>query len=194
MRVVAFIVVGLAHLLALYFLMVARERLAREAVDDLRMTVVWLPPLAAVPDSDSVDGPAVVSRPRQPSQIHTPQVVPEPAKPSVDWVAEATRSATSQVDAREAQRRQSGAFTPIPDSPINMKSTPMAPSDFGWYKPSTQRVEPLEGGGVLVRLNERCVLVISGMVFPICQLDKIPVRGDLFKHMNDPPALGQGDP
>ena len=57
-----------------------------------------------------------------------------------------------------------------------------------------ERIEPLKTGGTLIRLNDRCVLVFAVMVLPICQIGKIPARGDLFEHMDDPPVLGAPPP
>jgi hypothetical protein len=39
-------------------------------------------------------------------------------------------------------------------------------------------------------VSERCVIVVSVMLFPACGIGEIPVDGGLFEHMNDPPALG----
>jgi len=70
---------------------------------------------------------------------------------------------------------------------------PRPPSDFGWSEARTHRVEMLPGGGTLVRLNDRCAVVIGlPLILPVCKFGKIPARGDLFKHMNEarpvPPA------
>ena len=57
---------------------------------------------------------------------------------------------------------------------------------FGWDHAQTHRVEALEGGGTLLWINDRCFIVMAGMIpFPMCGIGKIPVRGDLFDHMRD---------
>jgi hypothetical protein len=58
--------------------------------------------------------------------------------------------------------------------------------EFGWDHARTHRVEPMEGGGSILWLNDRCFVVLYGMIpFPMCGIGKIPVRGDLFDHMRD---------
>ncbi len=61
--------------------------------------------------------------------------------------------------------------------------------EFGWDLAHTKRIEPIEGGGTLVRLNDRCFLALGLFIpLPICGIGKIPVRGDLFDHMRDQPV------
>ena len=64
---------------------------------------------------------------------------------------------------------------------------PRRPQDFGWDLAHTQRVETLPEGGVLLRLSDRCVMIIGlPFVLPLCKFGRIPARGDLFKHMEEP--------
>lgn len=65
----------------------------------------------------------------------------------------------------------------------------MSKPEFHWYHAGTHRVEPLEGGGTLINLNDNCVLVVIGVIpFPTCKLGRIRARGDLFEHMRDAPG------
>jgi len=57
--------------------------------------------------------------------------------------------------------------------------------EFGWDRSHTQRVESLEGGGLLIHINDRCIVVLIPFPFPFCGIGKIPVRGDLLDHMHD---------
>jgi hypothetical protein len=59
--------------------------------------------------------------------------------------------------------------------------------EFGWDRSHTQRVESLEGGGLLIHINDRCVVVLLPFPLPFCGIGKIPVRGDLLDHMHDEP-------
>jgi hypothetical protein len=61
--------------------------------------------------------------------------------------------------------------------------------EFGWSK-TAQRVEALPDGGILIRLSERCVVVVTIIMMPMCQIGEIPVNGDLFEHMDDSSVLG----
>jgi hypothetical protein len=65
--------------------------------------------------------------------------------------------------------------------------------DFGWDRSHTHRVESLEGGGLLIHINERCVVVLMPFPLPFCGIGKIPVRGDLLDHMHDEPQA-EGNP
>jgi hypothetical protein len=65
--------------------------------------------------------------------------------------------------------------------------------EFAWDRTHTQRIEPIEGGGMLIRLSDHCVLVLFPLPFVGCGIGKIPVRGDLFDHMHDEPPAG-GNP
>jgi hypothetical protein len=62
-------------------------------------------------------------------------------------------------------------------------------SDFGWDHSNTHRIEGIEGGGLLIHINEHCVFVLFPLPFAGCGIGEIPVRGDLFEHMHDAPAL-----
>jgi len=61
--------------------------------------------------------------------------------------------------------------------------------EFGWDRSHTHRVETIEGGGILIHINDRCVLVFFPLPFGGCSIGKIPARGDLLDHMHDAPAL-----
>jgi len=60
-------------------------------------------------------------------------------------------------------------------------------SEFGWDRSHTHRVESLEGGVILIHINDRCVVVLIPFPLGFCGIGKIPVRGDLFDHMHDEP-------
>jgi len=62
-------------------------------------------------------------------------------------------------------------------------------SEFGWDLTHTQRIEPVDGGGILIRLSDHCVLLVFPLPFVGCGIGKIPPRGDLFDHMHDEPQV-----
>ncbi len=101
------------------------------------------------------------------------------ARPSIDWRREAEETAREyalQAEAQRGHKDDSSAAKPKPE--------------FGWSHSRTHRIEPLEEGGFLVWINDRCAIVISIMAMPVCQIGTKPARGDLFEHMDDAPTPG----
>jgi hypothetical protein len=98
--------------------------------------------------------------------------------PVVDWQREAEETSRKQALAAEAQRDHKDAPT---------KAKP----EFGWDRSRVHRVESLESGGFVVRLSDRCVLVITLLAMPTCKIGTKPARGDLFQHMDDAPTAGE---
>jgi len=45
----------------------------------------------------------------------------------------------------------------------------------------------LPDGGMLINLNDRCVIVFTPFPFPFCGLGKKPANSHLFDHLHDPP-------
>jgi hypothetical protein len=138
--------------------------------------------------------------PKQPAPVHDRQlvIVPTPAEPppvaqrpaSIDWNAEAALTARQQAQSaaapppRALDKGSAGMYFQgvLPSDPGN---TP----EFGWDHARTHRVETIEGGGSMIWINDRCFIVMYGMIpFPMCGVGRIPVRGDLFDHMRDSQA------
>jgi hypothetical protein len=129
-----------------------------------------------------------------PKDVPAPPPAETPPAP-IDWNAEAavTAKQRAQAAAAPAPRAldQHGAGLDF-DGGLgpDLESKP----EFGWYHARIHRVEPLEGGGSILWLNDRCFIVMAGLIpFPMCGIGKIPPRGDLFDHMRDPPAQGPTD-
>jgi hypothetical protein len=127
-----------------------------------------------------------IPQPVQPNAAEKPPPVEKPP-PTVNWNAEADLAAKRQAELamapkpRALDKRGAGAD-------VNGGLTePKDGSDFGWDHSHTHRVETVEGGGVVIHLNDRCVIVLMPFPFPFCGIGKIPVRGDLFEHMHDEP-------
>ena len=119
-----------------------------------------------------------------------PPPVEQPAAP-IDWSAEASRTAKHQAELATAPKPrmldQHGAGIDVDGG---LGPEPEYRPEFGWDHAHTHRIEALEGGGSILWINDRCFLVMLGVIpFPVCGVGKIPVRGDLMDHMRDtPPA------
>ena len=124
--------------------------------------------------------------------IPAPVEPPPPEQPParIDWNAEAALTAKQQAQSATAPGPraldQRGAGT---DLDGGLGSDLRYAPEFGWDHARTHRLEALEGGGSILWINDRCFIVLAGMIpFPMCGIGKIPVRGDLFDHMRDLPA------
>jgi hypothetical protein len=108
----------------------------------------------------------------------------------IDWNAEAALTAKQRAQAAAApgprvlDQHDAGL-----DFDGGLGPDVYAKPEFGWYHPRTHRIEAMEGGGSILWLNDRCFIVMAGLIpFPMCGNGKIPPRGDLFDHMHDAPT------
>lgn len=184
------LVVGAHLLLALLW---PATRLANTESASRSSTLVLL----ARPAAERKAEPLAPLKPPPPLQAHVPaqpERLPEPRgqstpAPKIDWASAAQQAVADELAAQSARLREAQGFTGrspvLPTSP----ETPSKP-EFGWQRWRLHRVEALPQGGLVVHLNERCVLVISALLIPACGIGKIPARGDLFEHMHDAPEPG----
>jgi hypothetical protein len=116
-------------------------------------------------------------------------IAPAPLPPAlIDWSAEADWAIKQHAELamaappRALDRHGAGAD-------LNGGLGPDRPRkpEFGWDHSHTHRVESLEGGGILIHMNEHCVLVLFPLPFVGCGIGKIQARGDLFEHLRDAP-------
>jgi hypothetical protein len=125
-----------------------------------------------------------IPQPVQPAAENPPTVEKPPA---INWSAEADLAAKRQAELAMAPKPRAldkhGAGADLNGGLPEHKDG----SDFGWDYSHTHRVETAEGGGVVIHLNDRCVLVLMPFPLPFCGIGKIPVRGDLFDHLHDTP-------
>jgi hypothetical protein len=146
--------------------------------------------------------PAALETPRKPpvftretQLIIVPKEIPPAPPPDtpqavIDWSAEAALTAKQQAQAaakpgpRALDQHGAGVDFDGGLGP-DLDATP----EFGWYHARTHRIEALEGGGSILWINDRCFIVMAGLIpFPMCGIGKIPARADLFDHMRDTPA------
>jgi len=189
----AFVVVALLHVVLVLHVALTRWPGLRTAQVPFVTHVFFIeeaPPSAEefAPPSPTVrrSAPPVRTAPITPQS--EPQTNEPPSdSPRIDWAREAELSASRQLQKDEEAQRLAAPF-----SHDFSAQRPLHPArQFRWSRAHTNRVQPLEAGGTLIWLNERCALVFAGAVIPVCAIGKIPVHGDLFEHMNDPPALAE---
>ena len=162
-------------------------------------SLVFLPLLAHFQSTEEAASPPAVRR-KKPAPSHDTQlvVVPTPAEPPpaeqkpaiVDWNAEAALTVRKRAQSatapqpRALDRHGAGA-----DFDGGLGLDQGGAPEFGWDHARTHRVEAMEGGGSILWINDRCFIVMYGMIpFPMCGIGKIPVRGDLFDHLHDQKA------
>jgi hypothetical protein len=200
-RALAFVAVLAAHA-ALLFLLWALRGGSTDAARDAATTVLLLLPTS---DQDQVGAPSAASqsqargrrvrrddRPQQPAEAAARAPAPNSssAPVAIDWAREAALAASRQIDAAEEAARKAQAFSARIGRSL---ATPKSPAPkFGWSYAHMHRFETVPGG-ILFNLNDRCVILLSFMLMPICRIGKIEERGDLFEHLHDPLPLGELD-
>ena len=160
-------------------------------------SLVFLSLPAHVQSAEEASPPPSLPR-KKPAPTHDTQlvVVPPPVEPPpaeqkpgiVDWNAEAALTVKQRAQAAAAPQPRAldkhGAGTEFDGGLAPDEGS--AP-EFGWDHARTHRVEALEGGGSLIWINDRCFIVMAGLIpFPMCGIGKIPARGDLFDRLHDP--------
>jgi hypothetical protein len=183
-------------------LLVASRRVMRvDMRSEEPLTFLALPDHAQVPATAASEAALPRKKPVAPrdTQLIT---IPTPAQPSaadnppapIDWSNEAELAIKQQAELAKAtppralDKHGAGA-----DFNGGLSSDREGNPEFGWDRSHTHRVESLEGGGLLIHINDRCVVVLMPFPFPFCGIGKIPVRGDLLDHMHDE-RQAQGNP
>lgn len=196
-RGIAFVAVALLHVVLIALLAMPVRRPTEETIEAPRMVMVFIDaeahrvpnePLQSSAPPLRLSAPAIILTPPriEPGNAITepPDTSPQeaPSSPSIDWNQE-TRSAAARIaESLETERRRKGRFAPDPRF-----ARPAPHPEFGWDRSKTHQIESLPQGGTVIHLNDRCALVLSGLLIPVCKLGKIPARGDLFDHMGDDP-------
>lgn len=116
--------------------------------------------------------------------LPTPSVRPQDREnnaihPPTDWATELSRVAKYYVSETPQKPRDFG-FPHSSSAPTS--KTP----EFGWDYVATHRIEAIPEGGLLLHLNDNCVLILFPLPFAGCGIGKKKVNGDLFEHMRDP--------
>jgi len=168
---------------------------ARADFEALQLLTLPPPPTAL----ESAASAAATSRRRlpRPSKAKEPpeslQLQPSPPAPAppadpapIDWIEEAQSVAQRQAKLAELPPRRPLDDRERHDLAADKPGKPAA--QFGWDPVRGHRVD-MSHGALVVRLNDRCAIVLMPLPILGCGLGgEIPVRGDLFDHMRDAPA------
>jgi hypothetical protein len=191
MRALAFVAAAVGHVALVALLMHPSRRDTREVVDEPRMVVVFLEPNSSVSAAAVSDSPAPrVTIKTPPVDLNSAITLPPREEvevplnpPAIDWQEESRTAAARAAQGLESERRRKGS---VGVDPRFARPAPRAP-EFGWDQSKIHRVESLPGGGLVIHLNDRCSLTLSGFLIPMCKLGRIDARGDLFDHIGDRP-------
>jgi hypothetical protein len=180
------VVLGL-HLTVVW-LILAASRVFSKRTESQGLEIVFLarPPTLLGSDSASrVLEPAIPRRRAAANPVPMPRVAPEEHENNAihsptDWASELSRAARDAASDESTQKPRDFGF-PHPSSAPTAKAP-----DFGWDYAATHRVESIPGGGLLLHVNDNCVLVLVPFPFFACGIGKKEANGDLFEHMHDP--------
>lgn len=118
-------------------------------------------------------------RPKSPSIAPRSNDEDNAIHPAPDWTAELQLVAKDAVAKELAQKRHELDFAHA--FPLQPKKS----QQFAWDYAATHRIEAIPGGGILVHLNDNCVLIIFPLPLIGCGIGKLPANGDLFEHRRD---------
>jgi hypothetical protein len=179
--------------LTVVWLILATSRVYSRRTESQGLEIVFLarPPISSGSNSATrVLENAIPRRRAAASPLPMPQVAPQEDEsnaihPPTDWASELSRAARDAASDESTQKQRDFGF-PHPSSGPSAKAP-----EFGWDYAATHRVESIPGGGLLLHVNDNCVLVLIPLPFFACGIGKREANGDLFEHMHDP--LPSGD-
>jgi hypothetical protein len=198
LRIGAFVAVAAGH--AALFIVLATMHLTVTPTTDLETSMILftLPSKDATPQQAPL--PTRPERARSMQHARPPEAAVHPrdqapertqssAPVAIDWAKEAERAAARQIDEDEVAARRAAALSAHTKAPSSLAPLPPPPPQFGWSHAATHRLESFPGGMIL-NLTDRCAIVFSIMLIPVCKVGDMEPRGDLLEHMDDPPPLG----
>jgi hypothetical protein len=99
--------------------------------------------------------------------------------PAPDWTEELHLAARDAIAKELAQKRHDLDFAHA------FPTQPKKPQQIAWDYAATHRIEAIPEGGILVHINDNCVLIIFPLPFIGCGIGTRPANGDLFEHRHD---------
>jgi hypothetical protein len=187
----AIAVVLVLHLTVIW-LLVTTSRVFSFRTKSRSLEIVLVAQPIVAPENNSISRVLEnATRRRQVAATHlpTPGVAPQESEnnaihPPTDWAGELSRVAKDAVSEKLAQKPRDFGFPHSPSAPRS--KTPQ----FGWDYVATHRIEAIPEGGLLLHLNDNCVLILFPLPFAGCGIGKKKANGDLFEHTHDPPRSG----
>jgi hypothetical protein len=172
---------------ALCWLLLSGARGVRIARGSQSLEIVLLAPAALTPSRrplpERAGRPPSKSTAASPSPPAAPEPEPDGAvHPRVDWDAELARAAEAAAAGAARPKPKDFGF-PAAEAP------PAKRPQFGWDYAATHRIQPIDGGGFLVNLNDNCAMVFLPLPFVFCKPGRKPANGELFRHMS--PLAGE---
>lgn len=208
MRVAAIVVVLIIHVGLFVLFATLRNTLPRsDQEEEVPSMAFFLPPDEVDTTATGAPQPqTVLPHPASPKRaagaaVKSPGAIvrrePQPPSnaisvpPATDWRHEMQIAANNELEAEERKRHKPSLLAPHDFSQVRAGSTDYSKPQFGWSHSATHRVEEIPTGGLLINLNDRCSIAWVIFPFPVCKVGKIPVRGDLFQHVEGPVAPGE---
>jgi hypothetical protein len=181
------IVLGI-HVVVVWLLVSSPQLLVKTKSGSLQL--VWIPQPALL--KTAPENGTTTERERNPTPRRrngrtpaSPSIAPESNQEdnaihsAPDWAEELKLAAKNALTNELAQKRHEMDFAHA------YPTTPTKPPQFAWNYAATHRVEALPQGGLLIHINDNCVLLIFPLPFVGCGIGKLPANGDLFEHMRE---------
>jgi hypothetical protein len=180
--------VAALHIAAVWVLLSANQPMVMRSLPQ-SLQWVFIAPTISAPE-----GPVRKRLPRSPRSLQPtptpstpvesfpalPGEVANSSHPPIDWAGELDRAARDFAAAESSRKPRDFGFPHASAAPSS------GPPEFGWSYAPTHRVESLPGGGLLINVNDNCVILLAPLPFFVCAPGKKPANGELFKHMHDP--------
>jgi hypothetical protein len=170
--------------LAVILMLATRSTQERHSPPDepMLLTFIEIPAAAARPaGSPSLAQLPARSEGLAPAARYVPALTESTGiTPGIDWYGEASDAASRA--ATKPDVRDFGYPKREPEA--------RAKKEFGWDKTHTERISALPEGGMLIRLNDNCAIIIAPLPFGGCTIGKRKARGDLFDEMQAPVEPG----
>jgi hypothetical protein len=177
------------HLIVVWLLVSSAQLSLKRKSGSLQLVWITRPPLSeTAPEGETMTQKARKNFPPHDRIDRTPavsSVAPlstdedHAIHPAPDWTEELHLAAKDAAAKEMAQKRHELDFAHA------FPTQPKKPPQFAWDYAATHRIEAIPEGGLLVHLNDNCVLIIFPLPLIGCGIGKHPANGDLFEHRHD---------
>lgn len=172
-----------AHLVVLWLLMSSHRFWIKTGPESLQLVWIPSPPTSEfaeprkTPQRTATTPPQrrIANAPVSPTPIPGTNEENNAIRPTPDWNTE-LQLAAKNVLAKELEKKKHET-----DFTHQFPTQPTKPPQFAWNYAATHRVEALPQGGLVVHINDNCVLLIFPLPLLGCAIGKRPANGDLFK-------------